>query len=105
MNTLPIFLTMTTEPDTSNDTNLKVEENSKNSKPNQEYEWIDDAFRVEQTRFMWKSVRKDTGKDFLFGLTEKIVTDMSRWHLKQEADNTLHLHTRVVGSAIVGGKL
>ena len=96
---------MTTELDTSNDTNLKVEENSKNSKPNQEYEWIDDAFRVEQTRFMWKSVRKDTGKDFLFGLTEKIVTDMSRWHLKQEADGTLEENTRVVGSAIVGGKL
>ena len=50
------------------------------------YEWIDDAFRVEETRFMWKSVRKDTGKDFLFGMTEKIVTDMSRWHLKCEQE-------------------
>ena len=36
-----------------------------------EVNWIDDAFYVEETRFMWKSVRKDTGKDFLFGLTEK----------------------------------
>ena len=105
MNTLPIFLTMTTELDTSNDTNLKVEENSKNSKPNQEYEWIDDAFRVEQTRFMWKSVRKDTGKDFLFGLTEEIVTGMSRWHLKCEQDGTLDQYTRVVNNGVVGGKL
>lgn len=70
-----------------------------------EVEWIDDAFYVEETKFMWKSVRKDTGKDFLFGLTEKIVTDLTRWHLKCEQEGTLHLYTRVVGSAIVDGKL
>jgi len=96
---------MTTELDTSNDTNLKVEENSKNSKPNQEYEWIDDAFRVEQTRFMWKSVRKDTGKDFLFSLEKEEVIKMSRWYLKQLADGTLEKHTKVVNSGVVGGKL
>ena len=27
-----------------------------------EVDWIDDAFYVEETRFMWKSVRKDTGQ-------------------------------------------
>lgn len=70
-----------------------------------EVKWIDDAFYVEQTRFMWKSVRKDTGKDFLFGMTEKIVTDMTRWHLKCEQEGTLHLYTRVVNSGVVGGKL
>ena len=70
-----------------------------------EITWIDDAFRVEQTRFMWKSVRKDTGKDFLFGMTKEIVIDMSRWHLKCEQEGTLEQYSRVVGSAIVGGKL
>jgi len=70
-----------------------------------EVKWIDDAFYVEQTKFMWKSVRKDTGKDFLFALTEKEVTDITRWHLKCEQEGTLHLYTRVVGSAIVDGKL
>ena len=37
-----------------------------------EIDWIDDAFYVEETRFMWKSVRKDTGNDFLFGLTKEV---------------------------------
>ena len=69
------------------------------------YVWIDDAFRVEQTRFMWKSIRKDTGKDFLFGLTKEIVTNMTRWHLKCEQEGTLEQYTRVVGDAFVGGKL
>ena len=67
--------------------------------------WIDDAFYVEQTRFMWKSVRKDTGKDFLFGMTKEIVIDMSRWHLKCEQEGTLEQYTRVVNNGVVGGKL
>jgi hypothetical protein len=70
-----------------------------------EITWIDDAFYVEQTRFMWKSVRKDTGKDFLFGMTKEAVIDMSRWHLKCEQEGTLEQYTRVVGDAFVGGKL
>jgi hypothetical protein len=70
-----------------------------------EVDWIDDAFYVEETRFLWKSVRKDTGKDFLFGLTKEIVINMTRWHLKCEQDGTLEQYSRVVGSAIVDGKL
>ena len=70
-----------------------------------EVNWIDDAFYVEETRFMWKSVRKDTGKDFLFGLTEKAVIEMTRWHLKCEQEGTLDQFTRVIGDAYVGGKL
>ena len=70
-----------------------------------EVDWIDDAFYVEQTRFMWKSVRKDTGKDFLFGMTKDAVIVMSRWHLKCEQEGTLEQYSRVVGDAFVGGKL
>lgn len=70
-----------------------------------ERELIDDAFYVEQTRFMWKSIRKDTGKDFLFGAEKQHVIDMSRWHLKCLQDGTLEQYTRVVGRAVVDGKL
>ena len=70
-----------------------------------EVNWIDDAFYVEKTRFMWKSVRKDTGRDFLFGIDEKSVTDMTRWHLKCIQDGSLDYNTRVVNDGVVGGKL
>ena len=70
-----------------------------------EVDWIDKSFYVEETRFMWKSVRKDTGKDFLFALTKEKVTEMTRWYLKCEQEGTLHLYTRVVNSGFVGGKL
>ena len=68
-------------------------------------ELIDDAFYVTETRFMWKSVLKETGKDFLFGLTKEVVTDMSRWHLKCLQEGTLDDYTRVVNNGVVGGKL
>ena len=71
-----------------------------------EVDWIDDAFYIYKTRFgLFTSVRKDTGKDFLTGGTYEGVVTMSRWHLKCEQDGTLELYSRVVGSAIVGGKL
>lgn len=70
-----------------------------------EIDWIDDAFYVEETRFMWKSVRKDTGNDFLFGLTKESVITMTRWHLQCEQEGTLDQYTRVIGDAFVGGKL
>ena len=70
-----------------------------------EVEWIDDAFYVTKSAFMWKSVRKDTGNNFIFGLTEETVTNMTRWYLKCEQEGTLHLYTRVVNSGVVGGKL
>ena len=44
---------------------------------NEERELIDDCFYVEKTRFMRKSIRKDTGKDFLFGLEKEDVIKMS----------------------------
>ena len=69
-----------------------------------EVDWIDDAFYVTETRFMWKSVLKN-GKDFLFGLEKQTVIDMSRWHLKCLQDNTLDDYTRVVNDGKVGGKL
>tara|TARA_R100000005_G_C4808182_1_gene96056 strand:- start:165 stop:386 length:222 start_codon:yes stop_codon:yes gene_type:complete len=72
---------------------------------NEERELIDDCFYVEKTRFMWKSIRKDTGKDFLFGLEKEDVIKMTRWHLQCEQEGTLHLYTRVINDGVVGGKL
>jgi len=70
-----------------------------------EVDWIDDAFYIEQTRFgLYTSVKKN-GDRFLTGLTREAVLNMSRWHLKCEQEGTLHLYTRVVGNAFVGGKL
>ena len=72
--------------------------------PTDDMELIDDAFYVQETRFMWKSVLKD-GKDFLFGMKKEDVVSMSRWHLKCLQDGTLEEYTRVVNDGKVGGKL
>ena len=79
-------------------------ETKKEFVPTDDMELIDDAFYVQETRFMWKSVLKD-GKDFLFGLEKNTVIDMSRWHLKCLQDGTLGEYTRVVNDGKVGGKL
>ena len=79
-------------------------ETKKEFAPTDDMELIDDAFYVQETRFMWKSVLKD-GKDFLFGLEKQTVIEMSRWHLKCLQDGTLEEYTRVVNDGKVGGKL
>ena len=79
-------------------------ETKKEFVPTDDMELIDDAFYVQETRFMWKSVLKD-GKDFLFGLEKQTVIDMSRWHLKCLQEGTLEEYTRVVNDGKVGGKL
>lgn len=79
-------------------------ETKKEFVPTDDMELIDDAFYVQETRFMWKSVLKD-GKDFLFGMKKEDVVSMSRWHLKCLQDGTLGEYTRVVNDGKVGGKL
>lgn len=70
-----------------------------------EVEWIDDAFYIEKTRFgLYRSIKKN-GDGFLTGGTYDGALQMSRWHLKCEQEGTLDDYTRVVGSAIVDGKL
>ena len=79
-------------------------ETKKEFVPTDDMELIDDAFYVQETRFMWKRVLKD-GKDFLFGMKKEDVVSMSRWHLKCLQDGTLGEYTRVVNDGKVGGKL
>jgi hypothetical protein len=70
-----------------------------------EHEWIDDCFRVWETRYgLWSTETKE-GRKMLTGLTKDAVVSMTRWHLKCEQDGTLDQYTRVVGRAVVDGKL
>ena len=70
-----------------------------------EYEWIDDCFRVWETRFgMWSSETKQ-GRKMLTGLDRENVIMMTRWHLKCEQEGWPEGSVRVINSGVVGGKL
>lgn len=68
-------------------------------------ELIDEAFYVWKTRFGLHSTMTVQGRKMLTGLHKKDVIEMTRWHLKCEIDGTLDDYSRVIGSAVVGGKL
>jgi len=70
-----------------------------------EYEWIDDCFRVYETRFgMWSTETKQ-GRKMLTGLEKESVIMMTRWHLKCEQEGWPEGSVRVINSGVVGGKL
>ena len=70
-----------------------------------EHEWIDDCFRVFETRMgLWSTETKE-GRKMLTGMKKEDVVSMTRWHLKGEQEGTLDQYTRVIGDAYVGGKL
>ena len=70
-----------------------------------EHEWIDDCFRVFETRMgLWSTETKE-GRKMLTGMKKEDVVSMTRWHLKCEQEGTLDQYTRVIGDAYVGGKL
>ena len=68
-------------------------------------ELIDDVFYVWKTRFGLYSTMTKEGRNMLTGGTREGVITMTHWHLKCEQEGTLEDYTRVVGSAVVGGKL
>ena len=68
-------------------------------------ELIDEAFYVWKTRFGLHSTMTVQGRKMLTGLHKKDVIEMTRWHLKCEIDGTLDDYSRVIGSAVDGGKL
>ena len=68
-------------------------------------ELIDEAFYVWETSFGLHSTMTVQGRKMLTGLKKEDVISMTRWHLKCEIDGTLDDYSRVIGSAIVGGKL
>lgn len=69
--------------------------------------WIDNTFYVKKSRFgLYTSILKHPlGANFITGATEDGVIEMTRWHLKCLQDGSLDDYARVVGSAIVDGKL
>jgi len=68
--------------------------------------WIDNCFYVKKTRFMYVSILKEPlGQHFITGLTEEVVTKVTRWHLKALQDGSIDDNTRVVNDGFVGGKL
>ena len=70
-----------------------------------EYEWIDDCFRVWETRYgLWSSETKQ-GRKMLTGLDRENVIMMTRWHLKCEQEGWPEGSVRVINSGVVGGKL
>ena len=70
-----------------------------------EYEWIDDCFRIYETRFgLWSTETKE-GRKMLTGLDRENVIMMTRWHLKCEQEGWPEGSVRVVNNGIVGGKL
>jgi len=68
-------------------------------------ELIDDVFYVWETRFGLHSTMTKQGRKMLTGLYREDVIKMTHWHLKCEQEGTLDQYSKVVGSAIVGGKL
>lgn len=70
-----------------------------------EVDWIDDAFRVWETRFgLWSSETKE-GRKMLTALTRDACVTMTRWHLKCEQEGWPEGSVRVINNGIVGGKL
>ena len=60
------------------------------------------SFTIEQTRFMWKSVDAETGKDLVFAATPEAVWHMTPTHLEAHA---LGLKEERSYAGTVGGKL
>jgi len=71
----------------------------------EEYTWIDDCFRVEETRFGLFRTSTKEGRGILTGLDKDAVIRMTRWHLKCEQEGWPEGSVRVVSDGIVGGKL
>jgi hypothetical protein len=68
----------------------------------QEIEWIDDAFRVEQGKFLWDSYDKE-GNGLVSALTEDSCISGTRFYLKGRQEGWPE--PEAVHEGTVGGKL
>lgn len=67
-----------------------------------EVNWIDDTFRVEQSRWKtWRSYAKD-GKEILTSLTEELCISATRFYLKGKQEGFSDSKSY---EGVVGGKL
>jgi len=69
----------------------------------EEYNWIDDAFRVYKTKYgLWHSAAKD-GEELVTAMTEQQCIDGTRFYLKGRQEGWPE--PEVVHEGTVGGKL
>ena len=66
--------------------------------------WIDDCFRVNKDRFLWKSYLKD-GTELVSGISKETVISSTRFYLKGKQEGWSTENSRVVNDGKVGGKL
>ncbi len=67
-----------------------------------EVNWIDDTFRVEQSRWKtWRSYAKD-GKEIITSLTEELCISATRFYLKGKQEGFQECK---IYEGVVGGKL
>jgi hypothetical protein len=67
------------------------------------FEWIDDAFRVEERKWgTWDSYDRD-GKSIITSLTKENCINATRWYLKQKQEG--FSETEIKYESFVGGKL
>ena len=71
----------------------------------QDYEWIDDEFRIERKRFgTWTSYSKD-GTPLITGLTREVVLAGTKFYLEGIRTNWENCETSRKFDGTVGGKL
>jgi hypothetical protein len=71
----------------------------------EEVEWIDDCFRVYETRFkLWHSATKE-GRELVTAMTKDVCIEMTRFHLKGEQEGWSEENSKVLNDGKVGGKL
>jgi hypothetical protein len=69
----------------------------------QEYEWIDDCFRVEEKKWgTWSSYNKE-GKELITSLQKELCISATRWYLKEQQEGFVENQVKYEG--VVGGKL
>ena len=70
-----------------------------------EYQWIDDCFRVEESRLKtWRSFNKDGGA-IVTSLTEELCINVTRFYLKGKQDGSFANESTVKYEGTVSGKL
>jgi hypothetical protein len=69
----------------------------------QEFEWIDDCFRVEEKKWgTWTSYDKE-GKELITSLQKELCISATRWYLKNKQEGFVENQVKYEG--VVGGKL
>jgi hypothetical protein len=69
----------------------------------QEFEWIDDCFRVEEKKWgTWTSYDKE-GKELITSLQKELCVSATRWYLKNKQEGFVENQVKYEG--VVGGKL